>query len=820
MRYLHIPGIIGAAKSATGGTASAKVLAVIIAVLAFSFGVFTDVMPASGTTELVTNGSFEDGDFSPLAGWLDEWLVAPNTDITGWSVGSGDIDWIENLWNASDLDRSIDLNGFGRGEISQSLATNPGATYLVTFDMSGNYSCNPTSPYPANLRTIYASAGNASTTFTVDVTAWGAGANVFPAMPWEQKSFIFGADSTSETLSFAGRNNSACGGVIDNVSVVEVESGSGNGNPPVDVLFIVDESVSMGPEISAVRSNINFIAEELGDTLDPQFAVLGFANGTIGRNGSSARNAPAVVRTDFTDSTATLGQAVDALRPDWGAVEAGAHATDFAMTGLDGYRADAGVCVVLITDEDSDAYPGDMNSDPVKILNREAAIAAMALRDGVFFGIVRPNAGTTNRDYGPNTGSMAQVTGGGTFNTASFTSDAQPVLDALLNQCRIAVTQGITLSPFSDTGEVGTDHTVTARIQDSLGNDVEDATVAFEVIAGPNVGTDGSADTDANGEVEFEYNGAGGLGPDTIEACFDDGDGINCAQATMTWEAPANTAPEIHVPIAQLIEATGPDGATYIADVTAEDAESPPGDLVISCDPDQTLYELGLTTVECIVTDPLGLTDEASFTVTVIDTTPPDLTVEDMTVEATGETTPVDYFPVPSATDLVDDDVDVTCTPASGSDFDLGPTPVSCTATDDEGNSTTETFVVTVYDNIAPLATCDETVNPSGKNVPKAGKNTGKSGQNPDGYYELGGSDGQSGVASYILVDTVSGFEFIFVPGTSIKLTQANGGTPSVKPGAGDTDFKVKFNGDAEVWIVDYAANTTVASCLVPQPPK
>ena len=58
------------------------------------------------------------------------------------------------------------------------------------------------------------------------------------------------------------------------------------------------------------------------------------------------------------------------------------------------------------------------------------------------------------------------------------------------------------------------------------------------------------------------------------------------------------------------------------------------------------------------------------------------------------------------------------------------------------------------------------------------------------------------------------------MPGTSIKLTQANGGTPSVKPGAGDTDFKVKFNGDAEVWIVDYAANTTVASCLVPQPPK
>ena len=55
-------------------------------------------------------------------------------------------------------------------------------------------------------------------------------------------------------------------------------------------------------------------------------------------------------------------------------------------------------------------------------------------------------------------------------------------------------------------------------------------------------------------------------------------------------------------------------------------------------------------------------------------------------------------------------------------------------------------------DTTPPEAACVETTNPSGKNVPKAGPNAGKSGQNPDGFYQLTGTDAV-GVASIVIWD-------------------------------------------------------------------
>jgi len=57
---------------------------------------------------------------------------------------------------------------------------------------------------------------------------------------------------------------------------------------------------------------------------------------------------------------------------------------------------------------------------------------------------------------------------------------------------------------------------------------------------------------------------------------------------------------------------------------------------------------------------------------------------------------------VASATDVVDGTVPVTCTPASGATFALGPTTVTCTATDAAGNTATGTFAVLVRDTTPP----------------------------------------------------------------------------------------------------------------------
>jgi X-Pro dipeptidyl-peptidase len=80
----------------------------------------------------------------------------------------------------------------------------------------------------------------------------------------------------------------------------------------------------------------------------------------------------------------------------------------------------------------------------------------------------------------------------------------------------------------------------------------------------------------------------------------------------------------------------------------------------------------------------------------VADTTPPALAPPDMTVytaDLSGAT--VNY--APTATDTQDPSPAVSCNPASGTKFAIGTTPVTCTATDANGNtSAPATFNVTV----------------------------------------------------------------------------------------------------------------------------
>ncbi len=56
-----------------------------------------------------------------------------------------------------------------------------------------------------------------------------------------------------------------------------------------------------------------------------------------------------------------------------------------------------------------------------------------------------------------------------------------------------------------------------------------------------------------------------------------------------------------------------------------------------------------------------------------------------------------------TATDNLDTDVAITCTVPTPSLFAIGTTSVSCTATDDAGNASTDTFSVVVQDTIAPV---------------------------------------------------------------------------------------------------------------------
>ena len=150
---------------------------------------------------------------------------------------------------------------------------------------------------------------------------------------------------------------------------------------------------------------------------------------------------------------------------------------------------------------------------------------------------------------------------------------------------------------------------------------------------------------------------------------------------------------------------------------TGSDAVSAPDDLTFACDRDgvavpdcaspailENLAD-GSHTFTVRATDGAGNDDPspASFTWTV-DTVAPALTLPaDITAEATSAAGAVVGYDAATATDLHPAAPAVACDLASGSTFPLGATTVTCSATDDAGNTATGAFRVTVIDTTAPV---------------------------------------------------------------------------------------------------------------------
>jgi choice-of-anchor C domain-containing protein len=158
----------------------------------------------------VTNGSFETGTFSS-APW--DTLFPGNTNLTGWTIESGSVDWTGSYWPASEGSRSIDLSGNGPGVISQSFATTAGNTYTVNFDLSGNPACGPA----AKTLTVSA-AGAATDSLTYDILIAG---NSLGDMKWVARQYSFVATSSSTALTFTSTTTTSCGPALDNIVVTE-----------------------------------------------------------------------------------------------------------------------------------------------------------------------------------------------------------------------------------------------------------------------------------------------------------------------------------------------------------------------------------------------------------------------------------------------------------------------------------------------------------------------------------------------------------------------------------------------------------------------
>ncbi|MBI5430579.1 MAG: hypothetical protein HY938_09000 [Nitrosomonadales bacterium] len=156
---------------------------------------------------------------------------------------------------------------------------------------------------------------------------------------------------------------------------------------------------------------------------------------------------------------------------------------------------------------------------------------------------------------------------------------------------------------------------------------------------------------------------------------------IGTGSASFTVTVLDSALPVVTVPANIVVEAAAPGGNPV--NFTASAIDSIGGSLTTTCTPASgTTFTVGAHTVTCSATNAVG-TGNASFTVTVQDTTPPVVTVPPDIISATS----IVNFTV-TASDLVTVTPTVACTPPSGSTFTINtPTTVNCTATDAAGNS-------------------------------------------------------------------------------------------------------------------------------------
>jgi len=182
---------------------SVKIESCIAAMMLLFVGSFAHALP-------FTNGSFESPDIGVAFQQRNATNPALNT-IGAWKITAGSVDLINTYWQPSEGDQSIDLNGGGQGAISQAFDTLFGATYNVTFSLSGN----PDNKGGASaIKSLSASAGDHVELFNFSDTT-----NSRTVMKWIEESFVFTALADTTTLSFQSLEFGAWGPALDNVRV-------------------------------------------------------------------------------------------------------------------------------------------------------------------------------------------------------------------------------------------------------------------------------------------------------------------------------------------------------------------------------------------------------------------------------------------------------------------------------------------------------------------------------------------------------------------------------------------------------------------------
>jgi Bacterial Ig domain/PKD domain len=216
-------------------------------------------------------------------------------------------------------------------------------------------------------------------------------------------------DGTASAVSARFAETPTRGGASDDDDV------PGSGLPPGDVVFLIDESGSMGPIQQGIRQNVSLIGTRLRAAIDAQFGLVGF--GALQPTTHGDPHAQRPLSDDLSQLDAGLGELRTA-----GVFEPGYDAVAFAVDNLMGFRPGAGVCAVLIGDAAALS----------KNVSHSEALAALEARHATLFAVVDPTIAQGYVD-------LAVATGGSAFDIRTFAANPQPLLTAILDKCAQAV---------------------------------------------------------------------------------------------------------------------------------------------------------------------------------------------------------------------------------------------------------------------------------------------------------------------------------------------------------------------------------------------
>lgn len=177
---------------------------------ALVLGVACSVAVVADGLELVVNGGFESG---PDIGDADMRLDPGSQEIPGWRVVGGSTDYAGPGWSSPEGVRSLDLEGeTAFGGVQQTIPTEPGQVYTVTFDLAGNPDGEP------RVKRMQVRAAGQSTERWFD--SFG---RTREDLGWQTHTWQFTATEEKATLEFRSIEDGPghCGAMLDNVRVTQ-----------------------------------------------------------------------------------------------------------------------------------------------------------------------------------------------------------------------------------------------------------------------------------------------------------------------------------------------------------------------------------------------------------------------------------------------------------------------------------------------------------------------------------------------------------------------------------------------------------------------